>query len=76
MEALSSELPVEKIRKDGVFCTGGDVRAKGNRWLYTALERSTRKGRLLRERKLRVIVSLLDYTHKLCRGLTVRSCHQ
>ena len=70
MEAISSDLPVEKIKKDGVLCTGGDVRAKGNRWLYAALERCNRQGRLLRERKFRVIVSLLDYEHKLCQGLT------
>lgn len=70
MDALTSELPVDKIKKDGMLCMGGDVRAKGNRWLYTALERCNRQGRLLRERKFRAIVSLLDYKHKLCQGLT------
>ena len=69
MSALEKNLPLEQIKKDGVLCTGGDVRAKRNRWLYEALQGYERTGRLCRERKFRAIVSLIGWKHKLCQGL-------
>ena len=72
MVAMEKNLPMEQIKKDGVLCCGGDIRAKRNRWLSSTLQGYERSGRLCRERKFRSIVSLLDWKHKLCQGLTAR----
>ena len=74
LREMVKRLPTEEIKQHGEMCPGGDLRVRRNRWLYEAVE-CAKKGRVLRESKVQLIVGYLSFKHQLGRLLRT-AAHQ
>ena len=75
LKEMLKRLPLEEIKQHGEMCPGGDLRMKRNRWLYEAID-NAKKGLVLRECKIQLIVGYLSFKHQLGRLLRTAADQQ
>ena len=69
LKVMLKNIPVDDIKKSSMFCPGGDIRIKGNRWLRDSLEEAC-MSRILREGKVGLLLGYLAHTKQLCPQLS------